>query len=102
IEAFSQLAPIVVVKERAVLAQIRRDQFVAQFLVMRHAAQTPADDRLELAQRREGLYIEQLDPAGLEKGGDVTRVVVGGKSESTQLWPLATFQRLLEFVFFFG
>ena len=54
IEAFAQV-PILLVKEGAVLAQVGRDQFVAQFLVMRHAAQSPADDGLELAQGREGL-----------------------------------------------
>ena len=102
IETFAQLAPIFLVKKRAVLAQIGRDQFVAQFLVMRHSAQTPADDRLEFAQRREGLDVEQLDPAGLENGGDVARVVIGGKGESSQLWALPTLERLLELAFLLG
>lgn len=48
IEAFSQVSPIVFVEERGILAQVRRDQFVAQLLVMRHPAQTPADDSLEV------------------------------------------------------
>ena len=46
--------------------------------------------------------VEQLDPARLEKCGDVTRVVVGGKGESVQLWPLPFLERLLELAFFLG
>lgn len=53
-------------------------------------------------QRGESFDVEQLDPAGLENGGDVTRVVVGGKSESAQLWPLPILERLLELALFVG
>lgn len=37
VETFAQ-APVFLVKEGAVLTQVGRDQFVAQFLVMRHPA----------------------------------------------------------------
>src|SRR5438874_4038963 len=72
---------------------------------MRHAAQSPTDNRFIIAQRGERLHIEQLNPAGLKQRGKIARTVIGRKDEWTQWRHLAGGQRALKFpglLFFFG
>ena len=44
LELFSQFLRGRIVKEGNVLVQIRHDQFVTQFLIARHAGQSPTDN----------------------------------------------------------
>ena len=84
LEPFSQFLGGWIVKERNVLVEIRHDQFVAQFLIARHAAQSPADNRFVVAQCPERLHVEQLDAAGLQHRGQVAWAVVRDENKGTQ------------------
>ena len=104
-ETFSQFPGSGIVKEREVLIEIWHNQFVAQFLIMRHAAESPPDDRFIIAQRSERLYIEQLNPARLKERGKIARIVIGRKDEWMQRRHLAGVQRTPKFrglLFFLG
>ena len=64
---------------------------------MRHAAESPPDDRFIIAQRDERLHIEQLNPARLKERGKIARIVIGRKDEWMQRRHLAGVQRTPKF-----
>ena len=84
LESFAQFLGSRIVKEGNFLIEIWHDQLVAQFLIARHAAQSPADNRFVIAQRSERLQVEQLDAAGLQRRGKVAGTVVGRENKRTQ------------------
>ncbi len=68
-------------------------QPVAQFLIPRHAAQSPADNRFVVAQRGERLQVEQLDAPGLQHRGKVAGAVVGRENKRMQQRHLTGIER---------
>jgi len=84
LESFSQFLCSRIVEEGNVLVEIRHNQFVAEFLITRHAAQSPADNRFVVAQRGACLQVEQLDAAGLQQRREIARAVVGRKNKRTE------------------
>ena len=73
-----------IVKEGNLLIEIWHDQLVDQFLIPRHTAQSPADNRFVVAQRGERLQVEQLDAPGLQHRGKVAGAVVGRENKRMQ------------------
>src|SRR5207245_3209977 len=65
---------------------------------MRHAAESPPDNRFIIAQRGKRLHIEQLNPARLKERGKIARIVIGRKDEWMQRRHLSDVQRSPKFL----
>jgi len=74
LETFSQLLCRRIVKEGNVLVEIRYDQLLAEFFIIGHAAEAPANHGLDSTQGHERFHVEQFNAAGLKQRGVVARM----------------------------
>src|SRR4051812_14448288 len=68
-----------VVKEGDVFVEVRDDEGVAQLLGALHGADSATEDGLEVANRDQRLYVEQLITARLKETGGIGGAVIAGE-----------------------
>src|ERR1043165_5340318 len=96
LELLSQLFCGRVVKEGDVLIEIRPDQRVAKFLIVRHAIKTPTNRGFQILNCGDCLDIEHFITARLKYAGHIGRAVIGVKGKRLKRWHFARRQFLTE------